>query len=275
MNEQTPTFTGHVTGCGFDKAHELPDWHTTKGAKHMSNLPAGFNEPESLDDYLARKEATITEQAAQIEAMRRCLRELCTSEKYSIGEAELRLIDSTLAEHTKSAQGTPNSNWKAGAEPDPHGTRYDCERAALCMGNLTDDELANEAFLNYDRRPPMEELISGKGVLPIAYMTAVKDRIRWLSRKLDEATTRLSGQTCFVPPEFQAHMNELEATIKANHEQKMHWPEIMNIRQVELLGDFRVQVLFASCRSASAFQRALLGTVTGAKVQQPTQGELP
>lgn len=40
--------------------------------------------------------ATITRQAAQIKEMQQCLRELCTSEEYSIGEAELRLIDSAL-----------------------------------------------------------------------------------------------------------------------------------------------------------------------------------
>lgn len=83
---------------------------------------------------------------------------------------------------------TPAAQWRADGEPDPHGKRYDCERAALCMGNLTDDELANEAFLNYDARPNIQDIIDGKAHMPIAYMTAVKDRIRWLSRRLEEAT---------------------------------------------------------------------------------------
>lgn len=82
---------------------------------------------------------------------------------------------------------TPAATWLVNGEPDPHSTRYDCERAKLCMGNLTDDELANGAFLNYDRRPSMQDIIDGKGSSPIAWMTAVKDRIRWLSRSLVKA----------------------------------------------------------------------------------------
>jgi len=53
------------------------------------------------------------------------------------------------------------------------------------MGNLTDDELANGAFLNYDRRPDIQDVINRKAHSPIAWMTSVKDRIRWLSRSLE------------------------------------------------------------------------------------------
>lgn len=83
---------------------------------------------------------------------------------------------------------TPSSDWHAAGEPDPHEKHYDCERAALTMGYLSDDELANAAFLHYDVFPSMNDVLSGKAHMPIAYMTAVKDRIRWLSRKLVEAT---------------------------------------------------------------------------------------
>ncbi|WP_238874207.1 hypothetical protein [Achromobacter xylosoxidans] len=85
---------------------------------------------------------------------------------------------------------TPGATWREKGEADPHGTRYNCERAALTLGTLTDDELANGAFLAYDRQPSVEELLSGKGFTPIVWMTAVKDRIRWLSRKLAEAEGR-------------------------------------------------------------------------------------
>jgi hypothetical protein len=85
-------------------------------------------------------------------------------------------------------QGTPAAKWRATGEVDPHDDRYNCERAALAMGDLTDDELANEAFLNYDVRPSIDDLLSGKAKMPIVYMTAVKDRIRWLSRALIAAT---------------------------------------------------------------------------------------
>jgi len=91
------------------------------------------------------------------------------------------------------AVGTPSSRWAANGEPDPHGDRYACERAALAMGDLTDDELANAVFLLGDSEPSIADLASGKAILPIAYLTAAKDRIRWLSRRLAEATTPAGG----------------------------------------------------------------------------------
>ena len=81
---------------------------------------------------------------------------------------------------------TPSSRWKEEGLPDLHNNNYDCERAKLCMGNLTDDELANAAYMNYDVFPKPEDIIAGKAYSPIAYMTAVKDRIRWLSRALEK-----------------------------------------------------------------------------------------
>lgn len=82
---------------------------------------------------------------------------------------------------------TPSSRWQVACEPDPHAPHYDGERASLCLGDLTDDELANAAFMNYDVVPPLQDVISGKAKMPIIYMTAVKDRIRWLSRRLVDA----------------------------------------------------------------------------------------
>ena len=82
---------------------------------------------------------------------------------------------------------TPSSNWSADGKPDPHGKTYDCERAGLHMGNMTDDELANGAFLNYDQPLNVAGILAGTHHSPIAWMTAVKDRIRWLSRSLEKA----------------------------------------------------------------------------------------
>jgi len=82
---------------------------------------------------------------------------------------------------------TPSSHWSADGKPDPHGKTYDCERAGLHMGNLTDDELANGAFLNYDQPLNVAGILAGTYHPPIAGMTAVKDRIRWLSRSLEKA----------------------------------------------------------------------------------------
>ena len=78
---------------------------------------------------------------------------------------------------------TPSSRWAAQGQPDPHGSRFNCARSQLPMGNLTDDELANEVFL-YDHR-------SGLG--SIGYLQAAKDRIRWLSRALQTAPVLPDG----------------------------------------------------------------------------------
>ena len=88
---------------------------------------------------------------------------------------------------------TPAAEWRINGESDPHSSHYDCERAKLTMGKLTDDELANGAFLNYDIRPNLQDIIAGKAFSPIAWMTAVKDRIRWLSRCLVESETRTNA----------------------------------------------------------------------------------
>jgi len=71
--------------------------------------------------------------------------------------------------------GTPAALWRIKGEPDYHGTRYDCERAKLVGGDMTDDQLANAVFVD----PTMVNL------------TAAKDRIRWLSRALERARAAL------------------------------------------------------------------------------------
>lgn len=76
------------------------------------------------------------------------------------------------------AMQTPSSRLHSEGKPDPHGTRYDCNRAQLAMGQYTDDELANAVFL-YNHRSGFESL---------SFLTAAKDRIRWLSRALEQAT---------------------------------------------------------------------------------------
>lgn len=66
---------------------------------------------------------------------------------------------------------TPPSRWSVNDGVDPHGTKFNCERAQLAKGHLTDDEIANEVFLNNHN---------------IGTLQAAKDRIRWLSRRLTE-----------------------------------------------------------------------------------------
>ena len=76
---------------------------------------------------------------------------------------EARAVLASIAQQT----GTPGARWRGNGEADPHGSRYDCERSALLLGHLTDDELANIAYVE-----------------PTAVnLAAMKDRIRWLSRQ--------------------------------------------------------------------------------------------
>lgn len=82
---------------------------------------------------------------------------------------------------------TPGARWAADGQADPHGRQYDCERAALTLGHYTDDELANAVFLHGNEQPSMAALAAGEALPGIAYLTAAKDRIRWLSRSLAAA----------------------------------------------------------------------------------------
>lgn len=79
---------------------------------------------------------------------------------------------------------TPGARWASDGQPDPHGRQYECERSALTLGHYTDDELANAVFLHGNEQPSMAALAAGKALPGIAYLTAAKDRIRWLSRSL-------------------------------------------------------------------------------------------
>lgn len=69
-------------------------------------------------------------------------------------------------------QGTPAARWREEGQPDPHQDTARRERSQLAMGYLTDDELANAVYLKPN----------------IAQLTGAKERIRWLSRKLEDAT---------------------------------------------------------------------------------------
>ena len=82
---------------------------------------------------------------------------------------------------------TPAAHWREKGEPDPHGSYYDRERAELPLGDFTDDELANALFMYGDTKPSIAEVIAGTAKMPSVYLSAGKERIRWLSRKLIEA----------------------------------------------------------------------------------------
>lgn len=85
---------------------------------------------------------------------------------------------------------TPAAHWRENGEPDPHGSYYDRDRAQLTLGDLTDDELANAVFMHGDGKPSIAEIIAGTAKMPIVYLTAAKERIRWLSRKVEGGKLR-------------------------------------------------------------------------------------
>ena len=86
---------------------------------------------------------------------------------------------------------TVAAKWRKEGKEDPHGNQYDCARATLVLGNLTDDELANAVYLHGDTPPRMTDVIRGKATMPIVYLTAAKDRIRWLSRQNEYLLSKL------------------------------------------------------------------------------------
>lgn len=89
---------------------------------------------------------------------------------------------------------TPNATWALNGEEDPFNGRYDCGRETLPMGDMTDYALANAMFLHYDIVPPVEKLLDGTAKMPIVYMTAAKDRMRWLSYQNILLTKRLAAK---------------------------------------------------------------------------------
>lgn len=99
-------------------------------------------------------------------------------------EEHLTAYKDTVISITPLVAVTQANRWRADGETDPHDKLIDVERGQLALGHFTDDELANEAFMNYDVIPSIDKVLNRTAKMPIVYMTAVKERIRWLSRRL-------------------------------------------------------------------------------------------
>lgn len=82
----------------------------------------------------------------------------------------------------RKAKDTPAAQWRENGEPDPHDNYSPMRRADLCMGDRTDDQIANDVFVFNHRT----------GIESIMYLTAAKERIRWLSRQLVKAQGRIA-----------------------------------------------------------------------------------
>ncbi|MHC8321189.1 hypothetical protein ACYZT4_10890 [Pseudomonas sp. GB2N2] len=89
-------------------------------------------------------------------------------------------------------QKTPAAKWRQEGQVDPHGEHYNCQRAALTLGELTDDELANGVFLHGNEPLNINALLRKTPGYhsAVVWLTAGKDRIRWLSRALEESAAR-------------------------------------------------------------------------------------
>ena len=89
-------------------------------------------------------------------------------------------------------QKTPAAKWRQEGQADPHGDHYNCQRAALTLGELTDDELANGVFLHGNEPLNINALLRKTPGYhsAVVWLTAGKDRIRWLSRALEESKAR-------------------------------------------------------------------------------------
>lgn len=85
-----------------------------------------------------------------------------------------------------NSPSTPSSRWFVEGEADYHPDLINRDRGNLMLGDHTDDELANEVFLYGDMSADDKHraIMSGKPS-SIAYLTAGKERIRWLSRHLE------------------------------------------------------------------------------------------
>lgn len=85
---------------------------------------------------------------------------------------------------TKDEVDTPGSRWRIEGKTDPHGNRYACDRRELAGGHFTDDEVANGVFMHPS----------------INWLTVAKDRIRWLSRRLELSEQALKPFAEFAAP---------------------------------------------------------------------------
>ena len=78
-------------------------------------------------------------------------------------------------EDGKIGGGTPFARWRFDGLPNPFEEYLNERRENLCCGKLTDFELANEVFLDPN----------------IVNITGAKERIRWLSSRLLDATEKI------------------------------------------------------------------------------------
>lgn len=105
-----------------------------------------------------------------------------------------------------NSPNTPSSRWLVNGEEDPHPKLINEERGSLMLGNFTDEELANAIYMhgNPCDAEKTRRLLKGD-IADIAYLTAGKERIRWLSRHLEaqlKANSKLADMIKYLLKEI-------------------------------------------------------------------------
>lgn len=100
-----------------------------------------------------------------------------------------------------SPTSTPSSNCLATGGDDDFPELVNQDRASLCLGKLTDDEMATLVFMQGDiskeddMRLMLAHMEAGKDYYSkIAAVTGGKERIRWLSRHLEKSLREQRSQ---------------------------------------------------------------------------------
>lgn len=71
------------------------------------------------------------------------------------------------------SNATPFAKWREEGQPDPHGNHYEGDDARVACPDIPSDLLAD-----------MLPRLIGPSITSIGVLTAGKERLRWLSRKL-------------------------------------------------------------------------------------------
>lgn len=150
---------------------------------------------------------------------------------------------------------TPAALWREKGEADPHGDRYNCARSQLAGGTLTDDEVANAAYL----RPTLPNL------------EIAKDRIRWLSRQLVHMTAKVEESEQSFDIRWRADRRAISRWQKANPGNDLVWPD-----HADLCVWLQQQLADGQIKTLSVPDRELLRKVVELAYREATpDGPLP
>lgn len=119
----------------------------------------------------------------------------------------------------KERRAVVDMRWLAEGREDDFVRYLERCREDLPMADWSDDELANYAFMHYNRDMNTEVAVmmnpEGEHYPKIAFMTATKERIRWLSRQLAVAEGRYPGVD--IPNDIILKVREQETEAGREH----------------------------------------------------------